>query len=188
MSSILVVGAHPDYQNSIANRAILDEFAKLVPDAEIIKLAELYPDFQIDSAREQKRLSSAEMIIFDYPFWWYGEPSLLRRYMERVFLRGWAYGVQGRPLAGKNLVVSFTVGGSEADYQPDGPVKYIMELFLPPIIATARFTGMVYRGAIYSYDMACYNPEDLARKAAVEAAGREQARRLKERVAQFVYV
>lgn len=186
MANILVIGAHPDYQKSIANAAILAEFKKLAPTAEIIRLAELYPDFMMDTAREQKRLTKAEMIIFEYPFWWYSAPSLLHRYLEQVFTHGWAYGSQGKALAGKNLVLSFTVGGSETDYQRHSGVMHTLEQFLPAMLATAHFTGMIYRGAIHSFDMACYNPTDIARKEIIEAAAKKHAHRLKEHIEQFV--
>ena len=187
MAKIVVISAHPDYENSLANRAVIEEFQKLVPKAEIVKLAEVYPDFKIDAKTEQQRLAPAEMIIFEYPFWWYSAPSLLHRYLEQVFLPGWAYG-GGKALAGKNLALSFTVGGAENDYQRREGVMHTLEQFLPSMLATAHFTGMVYRGAVYSYDMACYDPHDAAKKSAIKAAGAAQAKRLKEHIAQFVSV
>ena len=72
MSKILVIAGHPDYKHSVANRAVLDEFHKLVPDAEIVYLDALYPDFNIDVDKEQKRISDADIVIFQFPFWWYG--------------------------------------------------------------------------------------------------------------------
>lgn len=185
MAKIVVIGAHPDYQISVANRAILDEFHKLVPQAEIVKLAELYPNYQIDAAKEQQRLTPAEMIIFDYPFWWYSAPSLLHRYIEQVFLHGWAYG-STKALTGKSLALSFTTGASENDYQRRAGVMHTIEQFLPPMLETAHFTGMIYRGAVYSFDMACYNPEDAARKNVIETRARDQAKRLKDHISQFV--
>ena len=43
MSKILVISGHPDYKNSLANRAILDEFHRLVPEADIVYLDAEYP-------------------------------------------------------------------------------------------------------------------------------------------------
>lgn len=188
MSKIVVIGAHPDYQKSIANRAVLDEFQKLVPEAEIVKLAELYPNFVIDASKEQQRLQPAEMIIFEYPFWWYSAPSLLHRYLEQVFLHGWAYGSQTKALEGKNLTLSFTIGGAQSEYERREGVMHTIEQFLPAMLATAHFTGMIYRGAVYSFDMACYEPDNAECKKKIEAAGRDQAKRLKAHIGQFVPV
>lgn len=185
MGKIVVIGGHPDYRQSVANRAIIEEFQKLVPGAEIAILSELYPDFRIDARKEQERLAPAEMIIFQYPLWWYSAPSLLHRYLEQVFLAGWAYG-GNKALAGKNLSLSFTVGGSEADYQRRSGVMHTLEQFLPEMLATAHFTGMTYRGAVYSYEMANYDPSDSAKTRAILAAAQDQAKRLKDHIAQFV--
>lgn len=188
MARIVVIGAHPDYQKSVANKAVLEEFHKLVPEAEIVRLAELYPDFKIDAAKEQQRLVPAEMLIFEYPFWWYSAPSLLHRYLEQVFLHGWAYGGQGKALAGKNLTLSFTTGASESDYQRRSSLMHTIEQFLPAMLETAHFTGMIYRGTVYSFDMACYDPGDTARISAIVAKARDQAKRLKDHIGQFISI
>lgn len=188
MAKIVLIGAHPDYSKSVANKAVIEEFHKLVPAAEIALLAELYPDFSIDAKKEQARLEPAEMIIFQYPFWWYSAPSLLHRYVEQVFLHGWAYGHDGKALAGKNLALSFTIGGPEDEYQRRSGLMHTIEQFLPEMLATAHFTGMTYRGAVYSFNMANYNPGDAQRDAEIAAAGREQAKNLRDHIAQFVKV
>ncbi len=187
MGRIVVICGHPHYQKSVANRAIIDEFKKIVPAAEIAQLSELYPDFRIDAKKEQERLAPAEMIIFQYPFWWYSAPSLLHRYIEEVFLHGWAYGSNGTSLKNKNLTLSFTVGGPEAEYQRREGVMHTIEQFLPEMLSTAHFTGMTYRGAVYSYEMANFTGGE-ARNREIEEAARKQAHRLKEHIAQFVNV
>lgn len=186
MARIVVIDGHPDCAKSIANKAVLEEFKNLVPEAEIAHLSELYPECQIDANKEQQRLAPAEMIIFEYPLWWYSAPSLLHRYLEQVFLAGWAYATNNRALAGKNLALSFTTGASESDYQRREGVMHTIEQFLPAMLATAHFTGMTYRGAVYSFDMACYDPSDQARISAVQARARGQAKRLRDHIAQFI--
>lgn len=188
MARIVLVGGHPSYKDSVANKAIIGEFHKLVPGAELAILSELYPDFQIDAKREQQRLEPAEMIIFQYPFWWYGAPSLMHRYVEQVFLHGWAYGGGGKALAGKSLALSFTTGASRDDYQVNGMVKHTIEQFLTGMMATAAFTGMIYRGAVFSFSMFNYNPSNTGRSREIEQACLEQAKRLKEHISQFVKV
>lgn len=186
MAKIVLIGAHPSYRNSVANKAIIEEFNKLVSGVELAILSELYPDFQIDAKKEQQRLEPAELIIFQYPFWWYGAPSLMHRYLEQVFLHGWAYGSAGKALAGKSLVLSFTAGASRDDYQPNSGVGHTIEQFLTGMMTTAAFTGMIYRGSVYSFGMAIYDPADGNRIREIEQAGKEQARRLKEHISQFI--
>lgn len=188
MAKIILINGHPDYEHSTANKTIIEEFSKLVPSAEIVNVAELYPNFQIDAQKEQQRLQAAEMLIFEYPFWWYSAPSLMHRYLEQVFLHGWAYGSNGKALQGKNLTISFTTGAPESDYQRREGLMHTIEQFLPAMLSTAHFTGMTYRGAVHSFGMANYNPSDTARVKEIEAAARDHAKRLKDHIAQFVNV
>lgn len=111
MKKTLVIYGHPYYQDSHANKAIMAELSSTMPEVEIVNLMELYPDFKIDVEKEQKRLRNADTIVFQYPFWWYGSPSIMHRYVEDIFTHGFAYGSQGTALHGKNLLLSFTVGG-----------------------------------------------------------------------------
>ena len=92
MKKILVIAGHPDYKTSIANNAILEHFKSLVPQAEIVQLDELYPDFKIDVEREQKRILDADIVVMEFPIWWYSSPSLMHRYVEEVFTHGFAFG------------------------------------------------------------------------------------------------
>ena len=54
MKKILVIVGHPYWKDSVANRAIIDEFKRINPDAEISNISELYPDGNIDVTAEQK--------------------------------------------------------------------------------------------------------------------------------------
>lgn len=188
MAKIVLICGHPSYKESVANKAIVEEFHKLVPGADIAVLSELYPDFQIDAKKEQQRLTPADMVIFQYPFWWYGAPSLMHRYIEQVFLHGWAYGSAGKALNGKSLVLSFTTGAPEADYQVNGGVGHTLEQFLTGMMTTAAFTGMIYRGAVYCYNMANYDPSDANRIKVIQQAGKEGAKKLKAHISQFIQV
>lgn len=186
MAKVLVIYAHPHYQDSIANKALLDEFGKLVPGAEIVNLKELYPDCKIDAGKEQARLKAADMIIFQFPFWFFSYPSLLSSYLEQVFLPGFAY-AGATELKDKNLALSFTIGAPEETYQRMGPLHHTIEQFITPLIATSRFTEMIYRGAVYTFAM-MLPPGDNNAKEQIAAKGREQAGKLLKHIQQFVQV
>ena len=42
------MSGHSDLDGSFANRTILEETGKLLPEAEFVRLDKLYPDFRID--------------------------------------------------------------------------------------------------------------------------------------------
>ena len=46
----LIISGHPDLSTSVANQTILEELEKALPDAEIRKLDQLYPDAEIGRA------------------------------------------------------------------------------------------------------------------------------------------
>lgn len=160
MGNILVISGHPDYKSSVANRAILNEFRRLVPKAEIVYLDSEYPDFNIDVKREQKRLMEADTIVFEFPFWWYSAPSLMRRYLEQVLTHGFAYGTTGTALHGKRLIVSFTTGAPAEAYTPEGYQHYTIEQFIPQFRALSNLCGFDWQEPIYSCGMMLMNPDD----------------------------
>lgn len=177
MAKTLIICGHPDYNGSIANKAILDEMKKLMPEAEIVILSELYPDFKIDVAREQKRLPEAETVVFEYPVQWFDAPSMMHRYVELVFAYGFAYGPGGDALKGKKLILSFTTGAPEKSYTES---KYPMTMLMSPMFATAPYVKMEYKGAVISYAMMPANPEDKNSVAKIVDRAKEHAKRLEK--------
>lgn len=178
MAKTLIISGHPNYRSSVANKAILDELHRLKPDAEIVYLDALYHNSDIDIEREQKRLIEAETLVFQFPMWWYGSPSLLHRYVEDVFTHGFAYGSQGHALLGKKFILSFTTGASKDDYTPEGYQEYRISAFLPPFMAMIKLTGMSYQGSIISYGMALVDAGNAGLRAEISAKAKEHAARL----------
>ena len=178
MAKILVISGHPDYKNSVANRAILDDLHRSIPEAEIVYLDALYPDFRIDVPREQERVVGADIIVFEFPFWWFGSPSLMHRYVEDVFVHGFAYGSGGNPLKGKKFILSFTTGAPEAEYSPTGAEGFALESLLPPFLAMAKFVKLDYVGYVVSYGMALIDREDKKARDAIMAKARIHAEKL----------
>jgi NAD(P)H dehydrogenase (quinone) len=68
--------------------------------------------YSADIIREHQLLSKADLIIFQFPLWWYSMPGILKGYIDRVFSMGWAYG-GGQALAGKKILVSMTTGAPD---------------------------------------------------------------------------
>lgn len=178
MSDILVISGHPNYKSSFANRAILDDIHRQLPHADIVYLDAEYPDWNIDVKREQDRLVKAKTLVFEFPFWWFGAPSLMHRYVEQVFTHGFAYGEKGVALHGKSFILSFTTGAAEPEYNPNGTEGFTMEQFMTPFKALIKFTGFAHKGNVISYDMMLLDHKDEARKQAVMARAGEHAAKL----------
>ena len=92
MKNVLVVSGHTDLNDSVANKTIMEELAKLIPSVEFDYLDKLYPDYKIDIAAEQAKLEKADVVVLQFPVFWYSLPSLLERWMEETFKHGWSHG------------------------------------------------------------------------------------------------
>ena len=151
MKKIVIVSGHPDLKVSLANKTILDEISQKLPEAEIRKLDELYPDCKFDIKAEQKALEAADIIVFQYPIHWYGAPGILKLYIDKVMEHGWAYGSKGTALKGKAFVASVTSGVPEQAYSANAPMKHTLEEYSYGIKQYAEMCGMDFKNlcAIY---------------------------------------
>ena len=69
-----------------------------------------------DVADEVRKLEQADLVILQFPVWWFGMPAILKGWADRIFLRGFAY-MPGRRFdaglfKGKLAMVAITAGTS----------------------------------------------------------------------------
>jgi len=169
----LVILAHPDFARSVANKAVLAHLQAVLPDIEVGDLASLYPDYRIDAAAEQQALLRHQTVVFQYPFYWYNMPAILKQYFDSVFTYGFAYGRDGDKLKGRNFVPSFTVGSPEEDYRADGLAHFRVLEFCKNLEQTAYYTQMRYIDPFYFHGTspALYSREEVQAKAENCATG-----------------
>jgi glutathione-regulated potassium-efflux system ancillary protein KefG len=101
-----------------------------------------YPEGRINMEREQQLLVEHDRIVFQFPFYWYSSPSLLKEWQDVVLTYGWAYGSAGTKLRGKEFVLAISTGGPEVAYQAGGFNQYSISELTKPFQATANLTGM----------------------------------------------
>jgi len=145
----LIILGHPQIKESVANRAIIEEIQITNPEIEIRNLAELYPDFKIDIKEEQEALLRHEVIIFQYPLYWYNMPAILKHWFDVVFEHQFAYGSKGDKLKGKKVLVSVTVGSLEQEYRTFGKHNFRIAEFFKNIEQTAYFAQMTFLDPIF---------------------------------------
>lgn len=153
MQNILIISGHPNLETSYANRTILEHTLKLLPNAKVSRLDVLYPNFQINITAEQQKLIEAETIIWQFPFHWYSFPALMKKYIDDVYVYGFAHGKGGDKIKGKKLVISFTTGASEDLYNYGKAMNHPINDFLPSIIQTAKLCQLDIQEPIYSMGM-----------------------------------
>lgn len=98
-----------------------------------------------DIAAEQAKLSAADLLILQFPVWWFGMPAILKGWADRVFARGFAYlpGLKYDTgmFKGKRALVVATTGTSADTYAPDGIDGDILAVLWPIHNGLLRYTG-----------------------------------------------
>lgn len=114
--------------------------------------------FPSDVVREKQRLTEADLILFQFPIWWYSAPSVLHAYFEKMLIPGWAFGTDTPALKDKKVLISVTTGGKEEEYQADRRGT-IAQILYPIIFGSLKYCNM----SVYE-PLAVYNtiaaPED----------------------------
>jgi glutathione-regulated potassium-efflux system ancillary protein KefG len=143
MRKILVLFAHPKYEQSDVNQYLIEKIRPL-ENVTIRDLYELYPDFNIQVQEEQELLFEHEVIVWHHPIYWYSCPPILKQWIDLVLEYGWAYGTNGIYLKNKYILNAVTSGGSPEIYSNDGRNRFTMEEFLRPFEQTAYLCNMRY--------------------------------------------
>ncbi|MER8376008.1 NAD(P)H-dependent oxidoreductase [Mesorhizobium sp. M1409] len=140
---VLVLFAHPAQRKSSINLSMARE-ARGVEGISFVDLYAEYPRFDINPDREQVRLLEHDLIVLQFPTFWYSTPAILKEWQDLVLEYGFAYGPTGRKLEGKFLLIATTTGGSDGDYSRSGGNRHPFGQFLLPLEQTASLCGMNY--------------------------------------------
>jgi len=138
---VYLLAAHPNWRESRVNRRLLAA-ARALPEVKVCDMYVSYPDYDIDVPTEQASAVAASLIVLLHPVQWYSMPALLKLWLDEVLAHGWAYGVGGTALQGKDLWLVATTGGPESSYHPQSYNRYFFDAFLPPYEQTAALCGM----------------------------------------------
>ncbi|USD67008.1 NAD(P)H-dependent oxidoreductase [Vibrio sp. SCSIO 43136] len=176
MSNVVVISGHPNLESSFTNKVILNQLDEALDSVDIRRLDLLYPNFDIDVEAEQRALVDAQVVVFQFPFYWYSVPALMKKWIDDVFSFNFAYGPEGDKLKGKDFIISTTVGGPKESYDPLGYNHFTIEQLLYPIQQTAYLAGMHYHSPIFTNGMVyipgVYNTQEGVEDKAKEHAGR----------------
>ena len=159
------------------------DFPRLVPGTRLKVApasAEAYAEGALtdDVRAEQEKLLWVDVLILQFPLWWYARPAILKGWVDRVYAYGFAYGVGEHSdrhwgdrfgegtLAGKRAMLIVTAGGWEEHYAArgiNGPIDDLLfpinhgilhypgYTVLPPFVAY-RVDGLDERGFVATAD------------------------------------
>lgn len=89
-----------------------------------------------DIVQEQEKLQDADLVILQFPLWWFSMPAILKGWVDRVLTMGFAYGggmwYDHGGLKGRKAMLSITTGGPAPIYSEHG-INGEMERILYPI-------------------------------------------------------
>ena len=101
--------------------------------------------FADDLEAELQKVEWCDLMIFQFPLWWFGLPAVLKGWVDRVFAMGRTYG-DGRyyetaAFRGKRALVSMTTGGPPASYIKGGMGGDAMDILRPIQRGMLQFVG-----------------------------------------------
>lgn len=143
MTRVLILTAHPNPGYSRINQRLCAMASKL-PGITVVDLYALYPNFKIDVELEQQRLKEHDVIVFQFPVYWYSTPALLKEWQDLVLEYGFAYGKGGNYLADKLCLLAITAGGAELAYCPEGANGFPIRTLLSPLEQMAGLCQMKF--------------------------------------------
>lgn len=152
MKKTLVIASHTYFDQSTATAAILNKLSE-VPQVTVRNLDTIYTDYNVDAATEQQLLLDADVVVFQFPLFWYSVPSLMKRWLDDVFSYGFAFGSSGDKLKGKKVIISVTTGGPEEGYSATGYNGHTIYELLLPLRQTFNLAQMEYAGLYVSFSM-----------------------------------
>jgi len=108
-----------------------------------------------DIRAELDALLAADLVVFQFPLWWFSMPAILKGWFDRVFVSGAVYGRQylferGK-LRGKRALLSITTGGPEAAFGPSSLNGDILDILMPIHRGILGLTGMTVLPPFVAY-------------------------------------
>jgi NAD(P)H dehydrogenase (quinone) len=102
--------------------------------------------FAHDIQQEMDKLFWCDVLILQFPLWWFGLPAILKGWVDRVFASGGRIYGGGKwydngVFAGKRAMCSVTIGGPPSLYSPHGLNGSIESILFPIHHGMLCFTG-----------------------------------------------
>ena len=101
--------------------------------------------FSPDLEEEMQKLEWCDLMIWQFPLWWFGLPAALKGWVDRTFAMGRIYGggkiYETGGCRGKRALLSLTTGGPADAYTKDGFNGDILGILRPIHRGILQFVG-----------------------------------------------
>ena len=148
MTKTLIIMSHPDVAQSSSQQFLL----AAIKGEERIQIRHLesilaeQENNHFDKRIERACLQEADRIIFQFPFYWYQCPSVMKQWMDEVLTLNLSQ--KGKK---KELGIVVTVGAKKDRYAAGGSVGFGIEELLRPYQALANQLGWNYQTPFIIY-------------------------------------
>ena len=150
----LVIVTHPQIEISLINKRWIEELNKFPEKYTVHQLYKAYPDEIIDIKKEQELIEAYEKIIFQFPFYWFSSPPLLKKWFDEVLLHNWAFGSKsGYKGGGKKIALAISTGIDDNGFSAEGIYKYTMKELTRPFELTFEYIRADYREPFIYYGL-----------------------------------
>jgi glutathione-regulated potassium-efflux system ancillary protein KefG len=136
----VILLAHPNYAQSVANKALV-EAVKGLPGVTVIDI--YAAPFTVETYKQP--VSEASTLVFQFPFHWLSAPSLLKKWCDELF------GGVMDTIKGKKLLVATTTGSEYEAYRSGGRNLFTLDEYLRPYQGLANHSGMVWQTPFVVY-------------------------------------
>jgi NAD(P)H dehydrogenase (quinone) len=94
---------------------------------------------------EIRKIESCDLLILQFPLWWFGLPAILKGWVDRVLAMGRTYGLGANygkgKFRGKRALLCLTTGGAEEAYRKGGLNGDIQAILRPVQRGVLQFVG-----------------------------------------------
>ena len=101
--------------------------------------------FSDDIAAEIDKVLWCDLLILQFPLWWYSVPAIMKGWFDRVFVNGLMYGQFGRfnkgGMKGKRAMVSTTTGCFPGMVEPGGVMGHLDAILWHLQYGTLAYVG-----------------------------------------------
>jgi NAD(P)H dehydrogenase (quinone) len=101
--------------------------------------------FATELQQEMDKLFWCDVLILQFPLWWFGLPAILKGWVDRIFASGRTYGggkwYDRGVFVGKRAMCALTIGGPESMYSVRGLNGALSTILFPINHGMLYFTG-----------------------------------------------
>lgn len=119
-----------------------------------------------DILAELEKLNWADLVIFNFPVYWFSMPAILKGWIDRVLISGVCYGgmrfYDRGGLRGKKTMLAVTIGGQQHMLTEGGIHGELDDMLRPILRGTLAYTGMTVLPPFVAHHVPYIKPEERA--------------------------